>query len=246
PPSRVPRRVRQPEEKSTMSKLPVRLALATSLVVTLATLAAAQAPGTACTSPLDPACDHLKCYQIKDTPITAKVPLLQLDNQFGREVVFRLQPVFLCVPTQKSCCKAGACSPSNCNPNPVPAPALPHYKCYKIKAKTCTTPSCAKLANFSKGTQVILQDQFGREDAVPLGPPKMLCAPASKIVVGQTTTTTSTTETSTTETTTSTSTTTTMPGCHLDPLSNMCTGPCPATAPAGSQCALLPSGQCGC
>src|SRR5262249_20089176 len=122
PPSRVPRRVRQPEEKSTMSTLPVRLALATSLVVTLATLAAAQAPGTACTSPLDPACDHLKCYQIKDTPITAKVPLLQLDNQFGREVVFRLQPVFLCVPTQKSCCKAGACSPSNCNPNPVPAP----------------------------------------------------------------------------------------------------------------------------
>src|SRR5262249_48292836 len=158
----------------------------------------------------DPSCNHLKCYQIKDTPITGKVPLLQLDNQFGREVVFRLQPVFLCVPTQKRCCDASGanCSPDNCRPNPVPAPGLPHYKCYKIKAKTCTTPNCATLTNFSKATQVILQDQFGREGPLQLGTPKMLCAPASKMVVGQTTTTTTTT----------TSTTTTTLGCHLDPL----------------------------
>lgn len=224
-----------------MSKLPVRLALATSLLVaTLAAPAAAQAPGTACTSPLDPACNHLKCYQIADKPITGKVPLLQLDNQFGREVVFRLQPVFLCVPTLKSCCIAGAnCSPSNCKPNPVPAPALPHYKCYKIKAKTCVNANCATLANFSKGTQVLLRDQFGSEGPLALGPPKMLCAPASKIVVGQTTTT------STTSTTTTTSTTIPL-GCHLDAASNACGGPCPATAPPGSKCELLPSGKCGC
>jgi hypothetical protein len=240
PPGHLPRHVLQQEEKPTMSKLPVRLALATVLVVTLAALAGAQAPGTACTSPLDPACNHLKCYQISDTPITArmpKTPLLQLDNQFGRELVFRLQPVLLCVPTQKSCCdQSGAnCSPSNCNPDPVPAPALPHFKCYKIKVKTCTNPTCATLAKFSKGTQVMLEDQFGKEGPIPLGQPKMFCAPASKIVGPTTTTTTSTTET-----------TTTTLGCHLDPLSNQCTGPCPPTAPAGSQCALLSSGQCGC
>jgi hypothetical protein len=207
------------------------------LVGALATRAAAQAPGTACTSPLDPACNHLKCYKINDVPIKATAPLLQLDNQFGREVVFRLKPVFLCVPMLKSCCVAGSCSPSNCQPNPVPAPALPHFKCYTIQAKTCTNANCATLGSFTKGTQVLLRDQFGPEGPLALGPPKMLCAPASKIVVGQPTTTTTTSTTSTTSTTL---------GCHQDPLTNQCTGPCPPTAPAGSQCALLPSGKCGC
>jgi len=239
-----------------MSKRPVRLALATIAVVSVATFAAAQAPGTACTRPLDPACTHLKCYQIKDDPITAKAPLLQLDNQFGREVVFRLQPVFLCVPTRKSCCVAGGdCSPSNCKPDPVAAPPPPHYKCYKVKVKTCAEPTCASLAKFSKGTQVILRDQFGDEGPIALGPPKMLCAPASKIVVGETTTTTTTSSTSITTTSTSSSTTiittttstptTTLP-CHFDATANACTGSCPATAPPGSECALLTSGQCGC
>ena len=57
-----------------------------------------------------------------DTPITGRTPLLQVDNQFGREAIFRLQPVLLCVPSQKACCDtSGSCSAANCAPNPVPA-----------------------------------------------------------------------------------------------------------------------------
>ena len=38
-------------------------AIAAGLVAVLGVLPArGQAPGTACTSPLDPACNHLKCY----------------------------------------------------------------------------------------------------------------------------------------------------------------------------------------
>jgi len=51
------------------------------------------------------------------------------------------QAVLLCLPTQKSCCNAAGCSPSNCAANPVPAPPLPHFKCYKIKGKTACTAS---------------------------------------------------------------------------------------------------------
>ena len=106
-------------------RIPLLLATAAT-VVGLATAATAQGvAGTACTTPFDPACTHLKCYQIKDKPstIVTKSPVVQLDNQFGREVVYRLQPVLLCVPTQKSCCCPGpgcavpgtqGCSPNNC------------------------------------------------------------------------------------------------------------------------------------
>src|SRR2546428_1552787 len=110
-----------------MSRMRLPFLFAVVLVASLAGSAAAQ--GTACLTPNDPACNHLKCYQISDKPSTvvSKVPVVQLDNQFGKEVVFRLQPVLLCVPSQKSCCdSAGAnCSPMRCLPNPVPSPALP-------------------------------------------------------------------------------------------------------------------------
>src|SRR5262245_54222495 len=70
------------------SKRSVCLSLAAGLLVFLVALPArGQSPGTACTSPLDPACNHLKCYKIKDKPLvgTAANPaLLQVDNQFGR------------------------------------------------------------------------------------------------------------------------------------------------------------------
>ena len=220
-----------------MSRLPVRVVLAAGLLVGLATRAA---PQTACTSPLDPACNHLKCYQISDKPSTVvhvdKTPVVQIDNQFGREVLYRLQPVLLCVPSKKSCCcpgtsscPAGAtgCSAANCQPNPVNAPGLPHFKCYKVKAKTCPTPDCAtaKPVNFPKGTAVNLRDQFGQELNVPVGKPVILCAPVEKVVVGQTTTTTVTT-TTTTVTTTTTTTTTTIRYCQQ---TTDCTGPCPPT-----------------
>ena len=89
-----------------MLRLPVRFALAAGLLVGLATTAAAQTGGVACTTPFDPNCNHLKCYQIKDTAsiVVSKTPLLQVANQFGTEVLYRLQPFLLCVPSQKACC----------------------------------------------------------------------------------------------------------------------------------------------
>jgi hypothetical protein len=229
-----------------MSRVRVPIAVAVGLLVGgLAVRAGAQGAASACTTPLDPACNHLKCYQIKDTATTQKTPIVQLDNQFGREVVFRLQPVLLCVPTQKSCCNASGCSAANCQPNPVPSPALPHFKCYRIKAKECPNNDCTTLAKFAKGTvQVNLRDQFGPEGPLPLGNPVLLCAPADKQVVGQTTTTTN--STTTTVTTTSTTTTTAVSFCHFDSLSNACAGPCPPSAPAGSQCEQIAPGDCQC
>ncbi len=152
----------------------------------LATPASAQ---FACTTPNDPACNHLKCYQIRGAPITVNV---QVDNQFDREAFIQLQPVLLCTPAEKSCCIAGAgCSPNNCPPNPVPAPGLPHFKCYKFKGKTaCTDLACTSTVKFPKGTVVNLTDQFGVETNVPVGKPVIFCAPALKQVVSPTTTTT--------------------------------------------------------
>ena len=223
-----------------MSRLLALVALAAGLTAGIgAESVGAQGTPRACTQPLDPACNHLKCYQIKDTAITGKTPLLQVDNQFGREAIFRLQPVLLCVPSQKACCDAsGSCSAANCAPNPVPAPGLPHLKCYKIKVKTCTDPTCANLGKFAKGTLVDLRDQFGPELNVAVGNPKLFCAPVEKRVVGETTTTT--------VTTTSSTTSTTMP-CHFEPTAPTgCAGGCPATAPPGSQCQRVAPDKCDC
>lgn len=218
-----------------MSRPRVRLVLAAGLLVAaIARSVAAQPQATACTNPLDPACNHLKCYQIKDTPITGTGQLLQVDNQFGREAIFRLQPVFLCLPTQKSCCNATGCSPGNCPPNPVPAPGLPHFKCYKIKVKTCSDINCTTLTKFAKGKLVNLRDQFGQELNVSVGNPKLFCAPVEKVVVGQTTTTS-----------TSSTTTTTIRQCgNTAPTGSapMCSGDCPV---ATDKC-LFNAGVCEC
>lgn len=230
-----------------MSRGHVAVALLAGVIAGgFATRASAQ---TACTQPFDPACNHLKCYQIKDpaSTIVSKSPVLRLDNQFGREVIYRLQPVMLCVPTLKACCNASGCSPANCAPNPVPAPPLPHFKCYKIKAKTCVDAACAKVAAFPKGTLVNLRDQFGQELNVPVGQPRMICAPAIKEHVGATTTTSVTVQTTSTTVTTTTSTTTTTLPCHFDASSpTHCSGPCPAGAPPGSQCVQTAPGKCDC
>lgn len=230
----------------------IAVALVAGLLLgAVATTASAQGTaGIACTQPFDPACNHLKCYAIKDPPstIVSKSPVLQLDNQFGREVVYRLKPVMLCVPTLKSCCtQVGGvtnCSPANCNPNPVAAPPLPHFKCYQIKAKTCLTPACDQLKAFAKGNLVNLRDQFGQELNVPVGNPKMICVPATKEHVGATTTTTQPPPTTTT--TSTSTTTTTIQRCHFVAATNSCTGPCPPSAPAGAQCQLTGPGKCDC
>jgi len=246
-----------------MSRPHARLVLAAGLIAgMLARSAAAQPAGTACTSALDPACTHLKCYQINDKPSTvvSKTPLLQVDNQFGREVLYRLQPVMLCVPSQKACCCPGSigcsqpgatqgCSAANCLPNPIQSPGLPHFKCYKIKAKTCPNNDCttAKPIAFPKKTIFVnMQDQFGRELNIPVGNPVMICAPTLKEIVGLPTTTTTVTTSTTTTTTTTATTTTTIQYCHDDPLVG-CTGPCPPTLPPGSQCIRdMTTGKCGC
>jgi len=235
-----------------MSRLRFPSALAAVLLTAgFAGSAVAQGTVPACSQPFDPTCNHLKCYAIKDrllTPVT-----LQVDNQFGREKLVLAQAVLLCLPTQKSCCNAAGCSPSNCAANPVPAPPLPHFKCYKIKGKTACTasdPTCATIATFPKKTiQVNLRDQFGLEGPLPVLAPKLFCTPVDKQVVGgPTTTTTQRPPTSTTTTsTTTTTTTTTIQFCHNDTASPTgCSGPCPPTAPAGSQCTKLPSGKCDC
>src|SRR5438128_2808355 len=233
-PRKFPTTSAQPEEESPMLRLPVRFALAAGLLVSLATTAAAQPAGTACTSPNDPACTHLKCYRINDKASTIPNPtsgvakgatILQVSNQFGTEVLYRLQPYLLCVPSAQACCcpgpacQAGAsgCSVANCAPNPVNAPGLPHFKCYKIKAKTCPNGDCtAKAIAFPHTTFVNLRDQFGLETNVPVGNPFVLCAPADKRIVGQPTTTTTVTTSTTTTITTTTTTTTTIQFCHDD------------------------------
>jgi hypothetical protein len=233
-----------------MSRSPIAFALAVGLAVgALVTQAAAQGVPPACTQPLDPACNHLKCYQIKDKPITVS---LQVDNQFGREKLVTLQPVLLCLPSQKSCCNTAGCSTANCPPNPVPAPGLPHLKCYKIKNKltqcAAADPTCTTATGFPRKTiQVNLHDQFGTEGPIPILAPRLFCAPVDKQVVGaSTTTSTQRPPTTTTTTSTTTTTTTTIQFCHNDATSlTGCSGPCPPTAPAGAQCQLA-NGKCGC
>jgi hypothetical protein len=210
----------------------------------------------------DPLHNHLKCYRIKDKAISRR---LVLDNQFGRELVVKLQPQLLCLPTQKTCCQTVAglagCQPAPCDPDPVPPTPVHHFKCYKIAARLCANPACTAFLKPPKNLFVNLRDQFGIEQDVRVGPSQLLCAPVQKDVIGQTsTTTTSSTSTSSTQTTSSTSTTSTIP-CRLDPTNPpTCGGPCPpglicVNTPPGTTecdcvdqplgCSLQTSGACG-
>jgi hypothetical protein len=169
----------------------------------------------------DPAHNHLKCYKIAGPAIKKKV---LADNQFGTELIVKLTPQLLCVPTQKSCCanppNTPGCQPTGCAPDPSlnqPAPA-DHFKCYKIMAKVCLDPpTCNQLERFNNKTFAVhLEDQFGSQD-VDVGNPQLLCAPVLKVVTRPTTTTTTglptttTTGVPTTTTTTSTTSTTNPP-----------------------------------
>ncbi len=203
-----------------MSRLSV--ALAAGLIVgALATPAVTQ---------FDPLHNNLKCYKINGPSLGVS---LQLDNQFGRERVFKLVPQFLCLPTQKTCCdpaQRDQCVPKPCNPEPSPNQPAPvdHFKCYKIQVKQCTPTTgggfdCSKLTGrfppAPPAIAVTLRDQFHDED-VTVGPPKMLCVPVLKIRQGTTTTTTQPVPTTTT---------TTIP-CHFQPGAGgpgVCAGDCP-------------------
>lgn len=177
--------------------------------------AQAQQASPAC-SVLDPSCHNLKCYKIGG-PVLAEP--LQLDDQFGRERVFKLVPQFLCNPALKSCClkkadgtfDCSSISPDNCPPDPSQpngSVAVDHFKCYKIVVKECP-PSPTSAGGFDctnltgrfppipPPIQVLLLDQFHQEK-VNVGPPKMLCVPVLKRVTSPTTTTIVTTTTTTT------------------------------------------------
>jgi hypothetical protein len=179
----------------------------------------------------DPQHSHLQCYQIRGKAITQRVIT---DDQFGRSLVVKLSPTLLCLPTQKSCCApstAGVCIPTTCPTGPIQPTPVPHFKCYKVAARTCLDAACTKLAGFKNGSIVVnLEDQFGFEGNIRVNRPQLLCAPVEKTVITPTTTTTSTT------------TTTTLQPCKAPDTTGLCGGSCPeqtscvATGPATCDC----------
>lgn len=199
------------------------------LTLALAALVAVlESPQTA-RAQFDPLHNHLKCYRIKGQRVQK---LVALDNQFGRELVVKMVPELLCLPTQKTCCLPGVagCQPIPCGSDPVAAAPVHHFKCYKITAKTCGTPGCTDLTGFKRGIKVTLRDQFGVE-TLDVGRPQLLCTPTEKQVVSSTTTTTSTS-----------TTTTILQPCHGPNAAGMCAGACPpaqtclATSPTSCDC----------
>ena len=183
------------------------------LMIALATSAFAQ---------FDTQHDHLKCYKITGGAIVTKV---QTDNQFGREMIFKLVPKFLCAPTQKTCVATdGSCG----KPGAPSGDPVRHFKCYKVAAKECPNDNCTELTGRFAPVPAELIDQFGTEQ-VNIGVPKMLCAPVEKIVTRSTTTTTQCVPPN------CPTTTTTMP-CASD-------SDCPGAAGSGRVCI---AGTCGC
>src|SRR5215470_6193360 len=108
-------------------KVTLIVSAAVGLLAVLATPAAAQ---------FDPKYDHLKCYKIGGPAVVTAV---QLDNQFGKERVFKLVPQFLCVPTLKTCIAAD----KSCGQPGAPSgDPVRHFKCYKVAAKECIAADC--------------------------------------------------------------------------------------------------------
>lgn len=162
----------------------------------------------------DPLHNHLKCYRIASRVQGGKT--VTLNDQFGTAVAAVLKPFLLCTPTQKICD-----TPGGCPPDPEPAVPVRHFKCYKVKVPRSAAPPSVQLI-----------DQFGNE-TVKVGPALLLCTPAVKIPVGETTTTTTTV------------TTTTQPFCHLENTAGppICAGSC--TDP-NAACKNIPSVGCRC
>jgi hypothetical protein len=183
----------------------------------------------------DPLYSHLQCYQIRGKTIRKSVIT---DDQFGRSLVVKLSPTLLCLPTQKSCCQpsttGAVCVPTTCPTGPIQPTPVPHFKCYKVAARTCVDPACTTLSGFKNDSFVVnLEDQFGLESNIRVGRPQLLCAPVEKTVVNPTTTTT---------TSSSSTTTTTLQPCKAPDSAGLCGGSCPpqticlATGPASCDC----------
>jgi len=133
--------------------------------------------------------DHLECKKIAGPVISATIVL---DHQFGRELSVKMKPQLLCAPTEKTCCAVGSVNCSAvvpCPPSPStnqPAP-VDHFKCYLVHPKTCVgfNPSipgnCPSLGS-PPPTIVHLNDQFGSQVNIKLGPSKLFCVPVQKFV----------------------------------------------------------------
>ncbi len=80
-------------------------------------------------------------------------------NQFGQSSVDIRDPRFLLVPTQKVS-HQGSAFPEK----------LDHYKCYDVTQINTVPPP----------PPLVLGDQFGTEDNVQVGPPRLFCIPAKK------------------------------------------------------------------
>ena len=200
--------------------------------------------------------NHLKCYKINGDAFLTN---LIVDNQFGRERIFKLKPVLLCAPTRKICCQGQATSTHDTTCVQIPCPPdhslnqpapVDHFKCYKILPKDCigfnttVATDCPAVGKFVKNFFAVdLTDQFHTEPNVAVGAPQILCAPVLKVVVRPSTTTTVTTI----QTTTTTTTTTTLPCRDVAQPGQppMCAGTCPPGS--GLECVFIPSNsQCTC
>jgi hypothetical protein len=172
--------------------------------------------------------DHLECFKIKGGAIVTAV---QTDNQFGRQMIFKLVPRFLCAPTEKTCVATdGSCD----KPGGPAGDPVPHFECYKVSAKECPNGDCTKLSGRFTPVPAALQDQFGTAQ-VSVGVPKMLCAPVNKTL---TVTTTSTTRPL------NNCTTTTIQLCGNGSPPQTCSPP-PAGCPGGQTCQTDSTG-CSC
>ncbi len=173
----------------------------------------------------------MKCHSIRGG---SHQTLVQTDNQFGRERIFKLVPQFLCAPAVKTCLATdGSCG----RPGAPGGNIVGHFKCYKVAAKQCPNGDCSHLTGKFVGPSVDLRDQFSDEQ-VTVGVPKLLCAPVAKSIVGATTTTTTATTTTETETTTTTTTTTTSTTTTTTTSTTMPTTVCCqfTTTPKGATC----------
>jgi len=110
----------------------------------------------------DPAFNHLECFSIK--PAAGQhfeTRTVDVETQFGvHTAVVVKKPIRLCLPAKKT--GAGV--------DPLPATAVPHFLCYKVKIR------------YRVRNEVTLTDQFGTLHELTARP-KFLCTPAVKTVL---------------------------------------------------------------
>ena len=116
---------------------------------------------------LVPVFDHLKCYIIKD-PLKVKhtLDLTPEQTQFLPEpgCLLKSPAKFFCIDVQKS--------------NVQPTPGGPPVQGQNARDYLCYIVHCPKM---NQNLVLAVEDQFGRRD-ITIKPPKLLCAPANKVV----------------------------------------------------------------